>query len=82
MARSNRDLLVTFNSDLMSQEAMEQEIAYLHELLTRVERMDNLIVAHELIDMNRYKITRKSLPLRMHIRSRQQPPFVFLSCLN
>lgn len=82
MPRSNRDLLVTFNSELMSQQALEQEIAYLHELLTRVERVDNLIVAHELIDMNRYKITRKPLPLRIHIRSRKDVPFVFLNCLN
>ena len=82
MGRSNRDLLVMFNQSLMSEDALQTEIDYLHELLTHTERMDKLIVAHELIDLNKYKIINKSLPLRAAIKSATQKPFVFLNCKN
>ncbi|MFZ4057787.1 MAG: hypothetical protein ACOYKE_06590 [Ferruginibacter sp.] len=82
MGRSNRDLLVMFNQSLMSEDALQTEIDYLHELLTHTERMEKLIVAHELIDLNKYKIINKPLPLRAAIKSVMQKPFVFLNCKN
>jgi hypothetical protein len=47
-----------------------------------VERLDNLITAHELIDVNKYKITNKPLALRTFFRQHQEKPFVFLNCKN
>jgi hypothetical protein len=52
MNRINRDLLVLFNQELMSPQAIEHQVDLLHELLYDVERMDNLVIAHEIIDLN------------------------------
>ena len=80
--QSNRDLLVLFNQTVMSPQAIEQEVVLLHTLLCTVERLDNLITAHELIDVNKYRITNKQLTLRSFFRERKEKPFVFLSCKN
>jgi len=82
MNRANRDLLILFNQELMTPQAMEHEVEMLHELLCTVERTENLVVAHELIDLNKYKIINKVLPLRTFFRKRESKPFVFLNCKN
>lgn len=82
MGRVNRDLLVLFNQELMSPQAMEQEVELLHEMLFSVERLDNLITAHEIIDFRKYKIIKKKLSLRDTIKKQSLKPFVFLFCKN
>jgi len=82
MNRANRDLLILFNQELMTPQAMEHEVEQLHELLCAVESIENLIVAHEIIDINRYKIINKALPLRSFFRQVASKPFVFLNCKN
>lgn len=82
MNRINRDLLVLFNQELMSPQAMENEVELLHELLFTVERLDNLVIAHEIIDFNKYKVINKHSTLRKIIRLQELKPFVFLSCKN
>ena len=82
MNKSNRDLLVLFKEDLMSPQAMEHEVELLHELLFTVERLDNLISTHEIIDLNKYKVINKHITLRKIIRLQELKPFVFLSCKN
>ncbi len=82
MNRTNRDLLVLRNQELMSRQAIEQEVEFLHELLFQVERVDSLVVAHELIDLNKYKITSNRITLRNTIRVQTLKPFLFLSCKN
>lgn len=82
MNRINRDLLVLFNQELMSPQAIEQEVERLHEMLFQVERLDNLVIAHEVIDINKYKIIKKDLILRNTIRQQVLKPFVFLLCKN
>ena len=47
--QSNRDLLVLFNQTIMSSQAIEQEVELLNTLLGNVERLENLVAAHELI---------------------------------
>lgn len=81
-SRINRDLLVLFNHDLMSAQAMENEVELLHELLFSVERLDNLVIAHEIIDLNKYKVIIKDIIVRKTIRLQDLKPFVFLSCKN
>ena len=68
MNRINRDLLVLFNQELMSPKAMENEVELLHELLFTVERLENLVTAHEIIDLNKYKIINKEITLSKIIR--------------
>jgi hypothetical protein len=80
--QSNRDLLVLFNQPVMSPQAIEQEVELLHTLLCAIERLDNLITAHELIDVNKYCITNKHLTLRTFFRQQKEKPFVFLNCKN
>lgn len=82
MNRINRDLLVLFNQELMSPQALENEVELLHELLHTVERLDNLVTAHEIIDLNKYKIVNKISTLRKIIRQQELKPFIFLSCKN
>ncbi len=82
MNRINRDLLVLFNQELMSPKAMENEVELLHELLFTVERLENLVTAHEIIDLNKYKIINKEITLSKIIRLQELKPFVFLNCKN
>lgn len=78
----NRDLLVMYNEDLMTPQSLENEVSFLHQLLQKVERIDNVIKAHELINLQQYKITRKALKLKAAIRSTEHKPFIFINNLN
>ena len=82
MNRINRDLLVLFNQELMSPQAIEHQVDLLHELLFDVERMDNLVVAHEIIDLNKYKVINNLVKIKETIRRQELKPFVFLNCKN
>ena len=75
MNNSNRDLLVLFKHELMTPQAIEQEVGWLHELLFNVERLDNFVSAHELIDLNRYKILHDSFEIKKTIRSKNHLSF-------
>ena len=82
MNKSNRDLLVLFKEDMMSPQAIEHEVELLHELLYMVERIENLVVAHEVININRYKIQNDFHTIREAIRMKKLKPFVFLNNKN
>jgi len=82
MNNINRDLLVMFNQELMSPQAIEHQVEMLHELLFDVERMDNLVVAHEVIDLNKYKVYNSMVLVKNIIRLQELKPFVFLNCKN
>ena len=82
MNRMNRDLLVLFNQELLSPQAIEHEVELLHELLHIVERLDNLVIAHEILDLNKYKVIKKTMVLRNIIGKQELKPFVFLNCKN
>jgi hypothetical protein len=82
MNNSNRDLLVLFNQELMSPQAIEHEVEQLHGILYTVEALNNIAVAHEVIDMNKYKIFSDQQHLRGVFRQRELKAFVFLNCKN
>lgn len=82
MSRVNRDLLVLFNQEIMSPQAIEHEVEMLHEMLFTVEKLDNLVTAHELLDLKKYKIINKRLTLQTFFLKQQIKPFVFLNCKN
>ena len=82
MNNSNRDLLVLFNQELMTPQAIENEVELLHEILYTVENLENIVTAHEVIDVNKYKIYTTSQQLSSIIRQRELKPFVFLNCKN
>lgn len=82
MNTSNRDLLVMLNQELLSPQAMEHEVEMLHELLYTVESLENLVISHEVIDLNKYRIINKRSQLREFLRQRDTKPFVFLNNKN
>ncbi len=82
MNKFNRDLLVLFKEELMNPQAIEHEVEMLHELLYCVEKMDNLIVAHEIINLNKYKILSDKKIIRETLRQSELKPFVFLNNKN
>ena len=82
MNKTNRDLLVLFKEELMSPQAIEHEVEMLHELLFSVERIENLVIAHEVINLNKYKIQTQFNIIKNTIRRKVLKPFVFLSNKN
>lgn len=82
MNKSNRDLLVLFKQELMTPQAIEHEVEMLHELLFTVERLDNVVKAHEVIDLNHYKIISRPSQIKSIFRQYRQKPFVFFNNKN
>jgi hypothetical protein len=82
MSKSNRDLLVLFKEELMTPQAIEHEVEMLHELLYTVEKIENLVIAHEVINLNNYKIQNQYHILRDIIRRKELKPFIFLNKKN
>lgn len=82
MNNANRDLLVLFNQELMTPQSIEHEVELLHQLLYTFERIENMVIAHEIIDLNKYRIINKSNLLRSFVRQKESKPFVFLNCKN
>ena len=82
MHNPNRDILVLFKQELMTPQAMEHEVSLLHELLYRVERLDNIVAAHELLDINKYKIISKAASIKNYLKNKAEKPFVFLNNKN
>jgi hypothetical protein len=66
----------------MTPQAIEHEVEQLHVILYSVECIDNIITAHEVIDVNKYKIFNAPQQLRAIIHQRELKPFVFLNCKN
>ena len=71
-----------FKEDLMTKQAMDHEVSLLHEMLFNVERLDNFVKAHEIIDLNKYKIITKAFAIKDIIRQHKDKPFVFLNNKN
>lgn len=82
MNNSNRDLLVLFKQDLMTPNAIEKEVAWLHELLYNVERLDNFVLSHEILDLVKYKVTKNPVEIKKLIRNKKEHAFVFLNNKN
>ena len=82
MNKSNRDLLVLFKQELMSPQVIEETVDWLHEILQNTERLNNLVIAHEVLDLNKYKVVHNPLVLRNTLRKDQLKPFIFLNCKN
>lgn len=67
----------------MSEEQLQREVRILNKLLYGAERLDNLVQAHEILDLNRYKTVTKPNEIKAMIRkNRLSKPFVFFSNKN
>jgi hypothetical protein len=78
MKMPNRDLLVLVKDEFLGPESMETELERINKLLMSFETVDNLCVAHEIFDMNRYKMLRKLNAVRKVVEQKQLKPFVFV----
>lgn len=81
MDKFNRDLLVLFKEE-SNPKAIEHEVELLHELLFYVEKIDNLVVAHEVINVNKYKIFSDRKTITETLKLKNLNPFVFLNNKN
>ena len=71
-----------FKEELMTPQSIEHAVELLHELLFDVEKIENLVTAHEVINLNKYKIYNKFHIVRDTIRKKELKPFVFLNNKN
>ena len=78
----NRDLLVLTKKELMNQAELEHEIELLNGLFYLVESSNAVCIAHEVIDINRYKVIRKIRQVRQILEEPRPKPFVFISNKN
>ena len=80
---SNRDLLVMFKQRAMSQQDIDREVVLLNELLFNTERLDNFVRAHEILDLNKYKIIKNCVDIKKILRQKKlTKPFIFLNNKN
>jgi hypothetical protein len=76
---SNRDLLVMFKQKAMSQQDIDRQVMQLNDLLFTTERLDNFVRAHEVIDLNKYKLVKNPIEIKKILREKKlSKPFLFL----
>lgn len=78
MRTPNRDLLVLVKDDHMNEKAIEMELEKLNQLLFNYETLHNLSIAHEVFDLNVYKIHNNLKLLKKVISRKHLKPFEFL----
>jgi len=57
---------------------LEHEIKCLNTMLYKMESFSQFCTAHELIDVNRYRITTSPLTIQKFIHEKGKKPFLFL----
>ena len=82
MKNSNRDLLVLVKDAYTNQEAMQYELHQLNMLLGDFETLESFCLAHEVFDLQKYRILRKKAQLQKIIEKDTLKPFVFICNKN
>lgn len=82
MTPRNIDLLVLTKRDSMNQQELDKEIELLADLFYLVENSNEICLANEVIDVNQYKVFRKTNEVRQALRNAQPKPFVFICNKN
>lgn len=82
MKTPNRDLLVLMKDEGLDKDAMENELEQLNQLLVFFETMDNFCMAHEIFDLNKYKIIHQPHVIQKVINQPELKPFVFICNKN
>ena len=76
MNTPRRDILVLLKNEFMSEQAIEQEVECLNEILQQTESSENFCTAHELVNRNR--ITSQPNKILNAVRFAELRPFRFL----
>jgi len=82
MKTPNRDLLVLVKDECSDKKEIENELEQLNQLLFHCETLENFCLAHEVFDMNRYKILHQPAVIQKLINQKEVKPFVFISNKN
>jgi hypothetical protein len=82
MKTKNRDLLVLLKDDFRTEQAIENELERLNELLLRTETMLNFCVANEILDFNRYKVYQEYTKIVKVLSQDKLKPFQFICNKN
>ena len=82
MKTPDRDLLVLMKDGFVTEQFMACELEKLNDLLYRYETLENFCSAHEVFDINKYKILRGSRNIQRVARQRELKPFQFLCNKN
>jgi hypothetical protein len=78
MKQFNRDLLYCLRNDYSNRQMVDQELEWLHSMLRKVERAEVFCNAHEVIDLNRYRINRKSAFIMRVAKKEISDKYLFL----
>jgi hypothetical protein len=78
MKRLKRDLILLRKEDQLDELNIEREVECLNYLLQTVETISSLCKAHELIDLNRFKIYQDTLAITKALKQKEQKPFQFI----
>lgn len=78
MKRLKRDLILLRKDDQLDELKIEREVECLNYLLQTVETISSLCTAHELIDMNRFKIYQDTLTIKKALKQKELKPFQFI----
>ncbi|MFY7900780.1 MAG: hypothetical protein ACOVNY_11395 [Chitinophagaceae bacterium] len=78
MKAGNRDLLVLSKNASLSDDSLKHELEILNTLLFNVENLHSFCTAHEIIDVNKYKVIKKIHLIQQIIREKALKPFVFI----
>jgi hypothetical protein len=76
MKNTERNILVLLKDEFLSEQAIEQQVEYLNEILLETESFEQFCKAHELVDRNR--ITSKKEKILKESRHFYLRPFRFL----
>jgi len=82
MKNSNRDLLVLVKDAFSNKEAIQHELNQLNRLLGKFETLESFCVAHEVFDMQKYRILSGKSQLQKIIEKEELKPFVFICNKN
>lgn len=82
MKAPDRDLLVLMKDEFATEKFMEKELEQLNNLLFLYETMDNFCTAHEIFDVNKFRIVRKHKLIQRIARHQELKPFQFLCNKN
>jgi len=82
MKQASRDLLVLSKKATINKREMEREIEKLNRLLFHAESMEKLCQVNEIIDINLFRIIRKSKKIEKLLSTDKLKPFQFVHNKN
>ena len=82
MKTKNRDLLVLLKDNFRTEQAIENELERLNELLLRTETIQNFCIANEILDFNSYRIYHQHKKIVKVLNQEKLKPFQFICNKN